>query len=70
MIHSTSHTTSISGGRVTLVIPASLNGKAGYWMNPATGETIQRFTAAGGSQTLAIPAFTTDIVLRISSTVH
>ena len=37
-------------------------------MDPATGNRLQTFTASSGRQTLAIPAFTTDIVLRIHST--
>ena len=64
-VHSTSHLTPLSGGRVTLTIPASLNGAPGYWLDTNTGAVLGKFTAISGQQTLTIPPFTIDIALRI-----
>jgi len=62
-LNSASHSSTTSGGRVTVTVPAS--GMQGQWIDPKTGAVVQTFSPAAGSQTLAIPSFTADIVLRI-----
>jgi chitodextrinase len=40
---------------------------SGQWINPATGAVISSFSPSSGSQTLTIPNFNADIVLRIKT---
>jgi hypothetical protein len=54
---------SISGAAVQLNIPRS--GMSAQWIDPGTGNILQRFTPASGLQTLTILTFTVDIALRI-----
>ncbi len=61
--HTTSHSTTLSGATVTLNIPAA--GMAGQWIDPASGNVLQSFSPASGTQTLNVPAFASDIALKI-----
>jgi len=49
----------------TVVVPAYA-GRA-VWTNPATGRTLASHSEKAGRQTFAVPAFTTDIALKIVS---
>ena len=53
----------LSGQTVTLNVPA--DGMQGEWFDPSTGNVLSMFPVARGTQTLPIPAFTIDLVLRI-----
>jgi hypothetical protein len=63
--HANNHSSTVTGATVTLLIPTS--GLTATWMNPFDGTTIGTLTPGAGSQTLAIPAFSQDIVLKIAS---
>jgi hypothetical protein len=52
-----------SGVKVTIRVPTI--GLEGQWIDPKTGAVLQRFTPGMGVQTLTIPTFVADIVLRI-----
>jgi len=62
-VHITNQHAPLTGATVKFTIPAA--GMQGSWIDPATGKTLQTFTPASGLQTLAIPSFNCDIVLRI-----
>ena len=53
----------ITNATVTLTVPT--NNMQGQWIDPATGALLKTFTANAGSQTFPIPAFATDIALRL-----
>jgi hypothetical protein len=53
----------ITNGTVTLTVPT--NNMLGEWIDPATGTLLKTISANAGSQALAIPAFATDIALRL-----
>ncbi len=59
----TSHSVAAATG-LTVDVPAA---GPGFWLDPATGDTLGRFTAAAGSQVLTSPSFTIDVALKISS---
>jgi hypothetical protein len=63
VVHAGSLTTSLSGATVTVTVPKA--GLTGAWINPGTGAVLSTFSPAAGSQTLTVPAFSADIVLRI-----
>jgi hypothetical protein len=63
IIHSSSHTTPLAGAQITINVPSG--GLTGQWINPLDGSVISTFAPAAGSQTLTIPTYTTDIVLRL-----
>jgi hypothetical protein len=58
----TNHTTPTSGVRVTIAPRAA--GRA-VWISPSTGETLARRRVRAGRQQLEVPAFTTDVALKI-----
>ncbi len=66
LIQTQSHTTVLSGATVTVNVGSA--GMTGQWINPQDGSIISTFSPAAGTQTLGIPAYTTDIVLRIKGT--
>ena len=53
----------ITNATVTVNVPT--NNMQGEWIDPATGTLLKTITANAGSQTLPIPAFGTDIALRL-----
>ena len=61
--HANNHYTLLNNATVTLTVPAS--GMLGSWIDPLTGTTLQSFTPGIGSQTLTLPNFRTDLLLRI-----
>ena len=63
LLHATSHTATLSGGKMTLEIPQ--DHMHGEWLDPRTGVVLASFMVGPGPQKLAIPDFTVDLVLRI-----
>ena len=61
--HANNHYTLLNNATVTLTVPAS--GMLGSWIDPLTGTTLQSFTPSSGPQTLTLPNFRTDLLLRI-----
>jgi hypothetical protein len=53
----------ITNAIVTLTVPT--NNMQGQWIDPASGTLLKTITANAGSQTLPVPAFGTDIALRL-----
>ena len=64
-LHTTNHSSVLSGATVTLPIPA--NNMRGQWIDPATGAILQEFAINSGTQTLNVPTFQADVGLRIRS---
>ncbi len=64
--HVNNHSSVVTGATATLNVPAS--GLVATWMNPFDGTILGTSTPGAGSQTLTIPAFSQDIVLKISAT--
>ena len=62
-VHSSSHTSTLSGATTTLTVPA--NNMQAEWIDPTTGAVIRTQGLNQGSQTLSIPPFVVDIALRI-----
>lgn len=67
VLDDTSENQVVSNGTVTLTVPAG--NMQGEWLNPATGNIIEPVAVNSGSQTLPIPAFVTDIALRLQPAV-
>jgi len=61
-VHSSNHNSIISGATVKTNIPTDMYGQ---WIDPATGNLVQTLSVKAGIQTLQIPPFKTDIVLRL-----
>jgi hypothetical protein len=55
----------ITNATVTLTVPAS--NMQGQWIDPQTGTLLKTITVNAGSQALPVPAFATDIALRLRS---
>jgi hypothetical protein len=55
----------ITNATVTLNVPT--NNMQGRWIDPKTGTLLKTVTANAGSQTLPIPAFATDVALRLTA---
>jgi Domain of unknown function (DUF5060) len=56
-------TSALSGETVMLNFPA--DGMQGEWFDPSTGNVLSTFPIARGTQTLTIPSFMIDLVLRL-----
>jgi len=68
--HFTSHTSAVRDLRITLDLPrpaASTRELVGEWIEPSTGKILVRTRVSTGRQTLAVPPFTVDLALLISS---
>jgi hypothetical protein len=65
LVHRTDQTVPVTG-QVDTVTPAFDSGR-GFWMDPATGDTLARFATGAGTQAVPIPDFYVDIVLKIVS---
>jgi hypothetical protein len=66
VVHTAAQDTPLSGATLTLAVPTAMQGQ---WIDPASGLTLQSFSVAAGSRTLAIPTFRCDIALRLRATV-
>jgi PKD repeat protein len=53
----------LTGQQIILAVPT--NNMQGMWFDPSTGKVIQLFSVNSGLQTLNIPPFATDIVVRL-----
>jgi hypothetical protein len=53
----------VTNATVTLTVPT--NNMQGQWIDPSTGTLLKTITLNAGSQTLPVPAFETDIALRL-----
>jgi Domain of unknown function (DUF5060)/Calx-beta domain/Immunoglobulin domain/Protein of unknown function (DUF4038) len=53
----------LTNATVTLTVPT--NNMVGQWIDPASGTLLKTITVNAGSQTVPIPAFDTDIALRL-----
>ncbi len=62
--HANNHSTTVTGATLTLNIPS--NGLTATWYNPFNGAVLGTSTPSSGSQTLTIPAFSQDIVLKLT----
>ncbi|MBI3911480.1 MAG: DUF5060 domain-containing protein [Armatimonadetes bacterium] len=62
--HFQDHTSAVRGLTVTLEVPRRAKG---YWYSPENAAILQTFDAPAGRQTFAVPAFTVDIALLITS---
>ncbi|MHC4795491.1 MAG: PKD domain-containing protein [Planctomycetota bacterium] len=56
--HYADHTNTVTGGTVTVTVPAV---GQGYWIDPATGQLITNVAVSAGSNILTIPDFVFDI---------
>jgi hypothetical protein len=56
------HSTPTRGVDVTIDPP---KGGTAVWISPATGQVLGRQSVRAGQQSLAVPAFTTDVALRV-----
>lgn len=63
--HTNNHSTTVTGATATLNIPAS--GLTATWIDPSDGSVLGTSNPAAGSRVLTIPAFSKDIVLKVSS---
>ena len=52
----------VSNATITMV---PTNNMQGQWIDPATGALLKTITVNAGSQTIPVPAFYTDIALRL-----
>jgi len=64
LVDGASHSETVTGARV--VVSPARAGRA-VWTDPSTGRTLASARVAAGRQTLTVPAFTTDVALRIAS---
>ena len=63
LVDGASHSQQVADARV--VVEPARAGKA-VWTDPATGDTVGALDVRAGRQTLSVPAFTTDIALKIT----
>jgi hypothetical protein len=63
LVDGASHSTQVSGA--TVVVSPAHAGLA-VWTDPATGHTLGSRDVGAGRQTLTVPAFTTDVALKIA----
>lgn len=63
LVDGASHSAQVSGARV-IVNPAGAG--TAVWTDPATGATLGTLRVRAGRQSLSVPAFTTDVALKIS----
>jgi hypothetical protein len=63
--HANNHSSVVAGATATLNVPAS--SLVATWMNPFDGTILGTYTPSVGLQTFTIPAFSQDIVLKITS---
>jgi hypothetical protein len=61
--HNKSSHTATATTNITVDVPVAGDG---FWYNPSTGDTISKFTAVAGSQTLTTPSFMIDLALKIT----
>jgi hypothetical protein len=59
--------TIVTNATMTLTVPT--NNMQGQWIDPATGALLKIITVNAGSQTIPVPAFYTDIALRLRTAV-
>jgi hypothetical protein len=57
--------TIVTNATMTLTVPT--NNMQGQWIDPATGSLVKTITVNAGSQTIPVPAFYTDIALRLQA---
>lgn len=62
--HFANHTTPVTDLSVTLNVPHAANG---YWYSPENAAILQRFEVESGICTVAVPLFTVDLALLITS---
>lgn len=55
----------ITNATVTINVPT--NNMQGQWIDPQSGALLKTITPNAGTQTLAVPGFTTDIALRLQA---
>jgi hypothetical protein len=65
IVHKTNHNTILSGATVKTNVPCDM---LGQWIDPATGVLLNTFSVSAGQQTISIPPFQVDIVLRMLAT--
>jgi hypothetical protein len=66
LVHRTDQTVPVTGVFDTLALPFD-SGK-GFWMDPATGDTLALIATDPGTRAVSIPDFYADIALKIWST--
>ncbi|MCC7355349.1 MAG: DUF5060 domain-containing protein, partial [Anaerolineae bacterium] len=67
--HFRDHSNAVRGLTITLDVPGGDRSKplTGEWLDPSTGNVLGRVSLSAGHQTLAVPSFSIDLALLVTS---